>query len=52
MGVESVVFNVGLDDIQTGSIPSVCSGYQSYAGGPAVLGPSGTTFLNIIPGIP
>ena len=51
-GVKSVVFNTGLDEIQTESIFSVCSGYQSYAGGPAVLGASGTTFLNNIPGIP
>ena len=51
--VESVVFNTGLDDeIQTESIPSVCSGYQSYAGRPAVLGALDTTFLNKIPGIP
>ena len=45
-GVESVVFNMGLDEIQTESIPSVHGGYQSYAGGPAVPGASGTTFLN------
>ena len=44
--------NTGLDEIQTESIPSVCSGYQSYAGSQAVLVASGTTFLNKIPGIP
>ena len=36
--IESIVFNMGLDGMQTESIPSVCSGYQSYAGGPAVPG--------------
>ena len=51
-GVESIVFNMVLDEIQTESIPSVHSGYQSYAGGPAVLGASGTIFLNKIPGTP
>ena len=51
-GVESIVFNTALDEIQTESIPSVHSGYQSYTGGPAVLGASGTTFLNKIPDIP
>ena len=35
-GVESVVFNMGLDEILTESIPNVCSGYQSYVGSPAV----------------
>ena len=29
-GVESIVFNMGLDEIWTESIPSVCSRYQSY----------------------
>ena len=47
-----MVLNTGLDEIQTESIPSVCSGYQNYAGGQALLGASGTTFLNKIPGIP
>ena len=51
-GVKSVVFNTGLDEIRTDSNPSVHSGYHSYAGGPAVLGVSGTTFLNTMPGIP
>ena len=51
-GVESVVVNMGLDEMQTKSIPSVCNGYQSYAGGTAVPGASGTTFPNKIPGIP
>ena len=51
-GVESIVCNTGLDEIQTESIPNVCSGYRSYAGSPAVLGTSGTTFLDKIPGIP
>ena len=42
---------MGPDEIQTEFIPSVCTGYQSYPGGSAVLGASGTTFLNIIPGM-
>ena len=50
-GVESVVFNTGFDEIQIESIPSIQSGYQSYSGCPAVLGTSGTSFLNKIPGI-
>ena len=48
-GVESVVFNTRVDDMRSDSNPSVHSG---YAGGPAVLGESGTTFLNKMPGIP
>ena len=44
-GVESVVFNMGLDEIQTESFPSDHSGYQNYVGGPAVLGVSGITYL-------
>ena len=51
-GVESVVFNTRLDEIGTYSNPSAHSGYYSYAGGPAVLGISGITFLNKMPGIP
>ena len=51
-GVESIVFNMVLDEIQTEYIPSVHSGYQSYAGGLAVLGASGTIFLNKIPDTP
>ena len=51
-GVESIVFNTGIDKIRPESIPSVHSGYQSYADSPAVLGASDTTFLNKIPGIP
>ena len=38
--------------MRSASNPSVYSGYHSYAGGPAVPGASGTTFLNKIPGIP
>ena len=38
--------------IDLGSVSTTCySGYHSYAGGPAVLGSSGTTFLNKMPGI-
>ena len=51
-GVESVVFNTRLQEMRIDSNPSVHSGYHSYAGRPAVLGASGTTFLNKIPGIP
>ena len=51
-GLESVVFNTGLEEMKTDSNPSVHSGYHSYAGGPAVLGASGTMILNKIPGIP
>ena len=51
-GVESVVFNTGLDEIRTDLNPSVHSQYHSYVGNPAVLGASGTTFLNKMPGMP
>ena len=51
-GVESVVFNTGVDNMRSDSNPSVHSGYHSYAGGPAVPEASGTTFLNIMSGIP
>ena len=51
-GVESAVFNTRVDDMRSDSNPSVHSGYHSYAGGPAVLGALGTTFLNKIPNIP
>ena len=37
-GVESVVFNKRMDDLQSDSIHSVQSGYPGSAGGPAVLG--------------
>ena len=51
-GVESVVFNTRLHDMRTELNPSIHSGYHSYASSPAVLGASGTTFLNKIPAIP
>ena len=38
--------------MKSDSNPSVHSGYHSYAGGLSVLGASGTTFLNKIPGLP
>ena len=41
-----------MDDLQSYSIHSVQSGYPSSAGSPAVLGASGATILNKIPGIP
>ena len=50
-GVEPVVFNTRLDEMRTESNPSIHSGYHSYTGSPAVLGASGTTFLNTKPGI-
>ena len=50
--VESVVFNTEVDGMRSDSNPSVHSGYHSYAGGPAVPGVSGTSFLNKMPGIP
>ena len=51
-GVESVVFNTGLDEMRTDSNPSVHSGYHNYVGSPVVLGASGSMFLNKMPGIP
>ena len=36
--VELAVFNIRVDDMQSDSNQSVQSGYQSYVGGPAVLG--------------
>ena len=51
-GVESVVFNKRMGDLQSDSIHSVQSGYLGSAGSPAVLGAPGTTILNKIPGIP
>ena len=38
--------------MQNDSVHSVQSGSTSYAGSPAVLGASGATILNKIPGIP
>ena len=52
MGVELVVLNTRINNMQSDSNQSVQSGYHSYAGGPAVPGASGTTFLSKIPGIP
>ena len=52
MGVESVVFNTRIDNIQSDSNQSVQCSYHSYAGGPAVLRASGTPILNKIPSIP
>ena len=46
--VESVVFNISLDEIKSDSNPSG----HSYAGSPSVQGVSGTTFLNKMPGLP
>ena len=51
-GVEPVVFNTRLGDMQSDSDHSVQSAYHGYVGGPTVLGASGTMFLNKIPGIP
>ena len=49
MGVESVLFNTRMDNMQSDSNQS---GNHSYTGGPVVLGASGTTILNKIPSIP
>ena len=38
--------------MRSDSNPSVHCGYHSYVGGPAVLGASGTTFLNKMTSIP
>ena len=51
-GVESVVFNTRIDDMQSDSNLNVQSGYHSYAGSSAVPGAIGTTILNKIPSIP
>ena len=48
-GVDSVVFNNRIDDMHSDSNQSVQSSYHDYAGGPAVLGTSGTTIQNKIP---
>ena len=52
VGVESVVFNNRMDDLHSDSLQSVQSGYHSNAASPAVLGASGITILNKVPGIP
>ena len=52
VGVESVVFNNRMDALHSDSLQSVQSGYHSNAASPAVLGTSGPTILNKIPGIP
>ena len=41
-----------MDGLRSDSNPSVHSGYHSYAGGPSVLGASGTTFPNKMPSLP
>ena len=51
IGVESAVFTTRIDDMQSDSNQSAQSGYHTYTVGPAVLGASGTTFLNKIPNI-
>ena len=52
VGVESVVFNNRMDDLHSDSLQSDQSGYCNNAASPAVLGPSGPTIWNKIPGIP
>ena len=47
-GVESVVFNLTLNELKSDSNPSV----HSYAVGPSVQGVSGPTFFNKMPGLP
>ena len=39
-----------MDDLHSDSLQNVQSGYHSNAASPAVLGASGTTILNKIPG--
>ena len=51
-GVESVVCNTRIGNMQSDSNQSVQSRYHSYAGSPTVPGASGTTVLNKIPGTP
>ena len=51
-GVDLVVFNARIDDMHSDSNQSVQSGYNNYAGSPAVPGPSGYTILKKIPSIP
>ena len=52
-GVESVVFNTSVDEMQSDSNQNVQSFYYSYVGGPAVPGASGPTILKKkIPGTP
>ena len=46
--VDAVVFNTRLDKMISDSKPSV----HSYPGGSSVQGVCGTTFLNIMPGLP
>ena len=41
-----------MDDLQSDSIHSVQNGYHDSGGSPAVLGASGATILNKIPGTP
>ena len=48
-GVELVVFNNRVDDMQADSLHSVQSSYPSYVGSSAMTGASGTTILNKIP---
>ena len=50
--VKSVVINTELDEMTTDSNPRIHSGYHIHAGSTAVLGASGTTFLNKMPDIP
>ena len=50
--VDSVVFNTRIDGVRSDSNPSVHSGYHSYAGGPSVLGVSGTIFLSKMARLP
>ena len=49
-GVESVVFNHRMDDFHSDSLQSVQTGYCSNAANPAMLGATGPTILNKIPG--
>ena len=52
IGVQLIVFNNRIDDLHFDSLQRVQSGYCSNVASPAVLGASGPTILNKIPGIP
>ena len=52
MGVESVVFNHKMDNLHSDLLQSIHSGYCSHAASSTMLGATGSTILNKIPGIP
>ena len=52
MGVESVVFNHRTDDLHSDSLQSIHNGYCNNVASPTMLGATGPTILNKLPGIP